>query len=136
MIVATHGHFDHVMAAFALQRAYNIPFYIHQDDIFLLKTMRSSAVHFLGLRDVDPPPTPSPIEHVSFIHTPGHTPGSICMQFDKMLVIGDTLFADGGIGRTDFTYSDPRKFKRSINKIRSYPRGTRLLPGHGEELYL
>ena len=46
MIVATHGHFDHIMAAYALQLAYNIPFYIHEKDIFLLSRMQSlSLIH-------------------------------------------------------------------------------------------
>ncbi len=136
MIVATHGHFDHIMAAYALQLAYSIPFYIHPDDIFLLATMQSSAKHFLGLRDVDPPPKPTPIENLPFIHTPGHTPGSICLKFGNALFVGDTIFAHGAVGRTDFSYSDPVKLSESIQKIRSYPADTRLLPGHGEETHI
>lgn len=136
MIVATHGHFDHIMAAYALQLAYNIPFYIHEDDIFLLSRMQSSARHFLGLKDVDPPPTPSKIKTPPFIHTPGHTPGSICLKFSDTLIVGDTMFAGGGVGRTDFSYSDPRKLSISIKKIRSFPKNTRVLPGHGAEFTL
>jgi glyoxylase-like metal-dependent hydrolase (beta-lactamase superfamily II) len=136
MIVATHGHFDHIMAAYALQLAYNIPFYIHDDDIFLLSRMQSSAKHFLGLKEVDPPPKPSKLSGVPFIHTPGHTPGSICLQFGDTLIVGDTLFADGGVGRTDHSYSDPRKLSESIEKIHSLPRGTKILPGHGKEFTL
>ena len=134
MIVATHGHFDHIMGAYALQLMYDIPFYIHSDDIFLLSRMQSSAKHFLKLKDVDPPPVPTKIpEHFPFIHTPGHTPGSICLQFDSALVVGDTLFADGTIGRTDHSYSSPLQLAASIKKIRSYPAGTRILSGHGQE---
>lgn len=132
MIVATHGHFDHIMAAFALQRAYNIPFYIHKDDEFLLKNMRSSAKHFLGLPDVDPPPVPSRLQGISFIHTPGHTPGSICLKFGDELFVGDTLFAGGGIGRTDFSYSNKKDLEKSIHTILSFPKETKLFPGHGE----
>lgn len=133
MIVATHGHFDHIMAACAIQLAYNIPFYIHEEDIFLLKNMQSSARHFLGLKDIDPPPVPTPIKDIPFIHTPGHTPGSICLKFGKTLIVGDTIFAGGGVGRTDFSYSEPLKLVESISRILSYPADTRLLPGHGEE---
>ena len=133
MIIATHGHFDHIMAAYALQQAYNIPFYIHSDDMFLLKTMRSRAMHFLGLKDVDPPPTPTPIREIEFIHTPGHTPGSICLKFGDALFVGDTIFADGAVGRTDFSYSDREKLDQSIQTILSYPKNTKLYPGHGEE---
>ena len=136
MIVATHGHFDHIMAAFAIQKAYNIPFYIHKDDIFLLRSMQSSAKHFLGLKDVDPPPKPAPIQHLPFIHTPGHTPGSICLLFGDALFVGDTIFAGGAVGRTDYSYSDPLKLSESIKKILLYPPQTRILPGHGEETIL
>jgi len=135
MIIATHGHFDHIMAAFALQLAYNIPFYIHADDIFLLSRMQDTAKHFLGIPYVDPPPTPSPIP-IPFIHAPGHTPGSISLQFDNALIVGDTVFADGRVGRTDHVYSKPLELSASIEKITSYPRGTRILAGHGEEFVL
>lgn len=134
MIIATHGHFDHIMAAFALQLAYNIPFYMHPDDNFLLAQMQSSAKHFLGVREVDPPPVPTPIKNIPFIHTPGHTPGSICLQFEGVLFVGDTIFAEGGVGRTDFSYSEPLKLAESIHRILSYRPETRLLPGHGEEV--
>lgn len=136
MIVATHGHFDHIMAAFALQTMYKIPFYIHPDDIFLLARMKDSAEHFLGLTHIDPPPKPTPITNIKYIHVPGHTPGSICLPFDDILIVGDTVFADGNIGRTDFRYSDSKKFMKSLKTITSYPKNTRILPGHGEEFTL
>ena len=128
MIMATHGHFDHILAAYALQLAYNIPFYMHEADAFLLKTMQSSAKHFLHI-DVDPPPKLSEIHDLPFIHTPGHTPGSICLYFKKEGVIftGDTL-----LGRTDFAYSDKIAHARSVSTIFSLPPETKVYPGHGE----
>lgn len=135
MIVATHGHFDHIMAAYALQLAYNIPFYIHEDDIFLLGRMQSSAKHFLGLKEIDPPPVPTKIKDLPFIHTPGHTPGSICVYFkkDNVLFSGDTVFANGAVGRTDHEYSDKAALEQSVKKILSLSPATRIFPGHGEE---
>lgn len=132
MIVATHGHFDHIMAAYAIQLAYNIPFYIHKDDIFLLANMQSSAQHFLGLKEIDPPPVATPIKNNSFIHTPGHTPGSICLKFGDALLVGDTVFAGGAVGRTDFSYSDKEQLHQSIERILKLSGGTRILPGHGQ----
>lgn len=132
MIIATHGHFDHILSAYALQLAYNIPFYIHEDDIFLLSHMESSAKHFLGLKHVDPPPKPSKIKGLSFIHTPGHTPGSICIIDDGALFTGDTLFADGAVGRTDFSYSDPVALQESITRIRGFS-GHKIYAGHNVE---
>lgn len=134
MIVATHGHFDHIMAAYALQLAYNIPFYIHKEDIFLLSRMQSSAKHYLGLREVDPPPKPADTFDFPFLHTPGHTPGSICLKFGDALLVGDTIFADGAVGRTDFSYSNKNDLDNSIKNILSFPKETKLLSGHGESI--
>ena len=132
MIIATHGHFDHIMAAYALQLAFNIPFYIHEDDKFLLASMQSSANHFLGFTHVDPPPKPSKIQNISFIHTPGHTPGSICLYFKKEGVVftGDTIFAGGAVGSTDHKYSNP--LSQSIKKFLALPPETKIFPGHGD----
>lgn len=133
MIVATHGHFDHIMAAYAIQLAYNIPFYIHEKDAFLLASMQSSAKHFLGLSHVDPPPVASVMPKLPFIHTPGHTPGSICLKFGDALFVGDTIFAGGSVGRTDFSYSDKKQLNKSIERIFQLPDTTRIFSGHGEQ---
>lgn len=140
MIVATHGHFDHIMVAYALQLAYNIPFIMHEADTFLLQNMRSSAKHFLGLSTVDPPPKINKfirdgenIAKFTVMHTPGHTPGSVCLYSKKnnVLFSGDTIFADGAVGRTDHEYSDKAALSRSIKAILSLPSKTVLLSGHG-----
>ncbi len=146
MIVATHGHFDHIMAALELQLAYSIPFVMHEGDTFLLQTMQQSAQHFLGLPLVDPPPNITRYIHntdrvvvgkewLVVIHVPGHTPGSICLYHKKqgIVFVGDTLFAHGAVGRTDFSYSQPLKLAASIDTILGLPPDTRLLAGHGEE---
>lgn len=109
MIIATHGHFDHIMGAYALQLMYNIPYVMHEADVFLLQTMQSSAMHFLRLPHIDPPPQitkyiqdkdvlPIGNQKLSVIHTPGHTPGSVCLTLGDVLFVGDTLFADGAVG--------------------------------------
>ena len=69
------------------------------------------------------------------LHTPGHTPGSICLLFPKqdLLLAGDTLFA-GSIGRTDLPGGDPRQILRSLReRLLVLPDSTRVLPGHGPE---
>ncbi len=142
MIAATHGHFDHIMGAYALQLMYNIPFVIHEADTFLLQTMQSSAMHFLGLPRIDPSPHITRFisdkdildvgnYKVTVLHTPGHTPGSVCFGIDGVVLVGDTVFAGGAVGRTDHSYSRPLDLSVSLEKIRSYPKGTRILPGHG-----
>lgn len=142
-IVATHGHFDHLMGASALQLAYDIPCFLHPADDFLVGEMERSAKHFLSLRQVDPAPrvTPMPHEgltvgktHLSVIHIPGHTPGSVMLisDSDHAAFVGDTVFAGGGVGRTDFSYSDVKKFRDSVARIDALPPETMLYPGHGE----
>ncbi len=143
-IVATHGHFDHVMAGRALQLAFNIPFYIHENDLFLLPQMEKSARYFLGVHTIDPAPvvtkTLADGEELTFgdttltvTHTPGHTPGSICLllEEEETIFVGDTIFTDGAIGRTDFSYSRKGELESSIRRILAFPSTIKLLPGHG-----
>lgn len=147
-ILATHGHFDHVMAAFTLKLIYQIPFYMHKADEFILARMTESAQYFLNF---DPGPSPEvdiylkdksilKIENyeLKILHTPGHTPGSVCFYFEKerSMFTGDLIFAGGGLGRADFKYSDKRELVKSINKIKKMPNNTVIYPGHGAEFQL
>lgn len=140
LIVATHGHFDHLMAAFALQQMYDIPFAMHEADIFLLKNMQSSAKHFLNLAVVDPPPRVDRVLRaldrvgtLTVSEAPGHTPGSICLAGNGVIFTGDTIFARGAVGRTDASYGDALALAGSVSRILGYPPETRLLSGHGHE---
>jgi hydroxyacylglutathione hydrolase len=144
-IVATHGHFDHIMGAFALSLGFGIPFFIHGKDVFLVSRMAETARHFLGLSVVDPAPAidgtlkEGDTVHagaypLSVYHLPGHTPGSIGLYEKKSgsLFCGDTLFAGGGVGRTDHAYSSSIDLQKSLRKIFRLPEGTVLFCGHGE----
>ena len=144
-IVATHGHFDHILAALELQLMYAIPFRMNSADEFLLDRMSDSAEHFLGRKIVELPPKIigglQDNEIISFgnssltvIQTPGHTPGSISLYSkDIGLFVGDTLFAGGAVGRTDFSYSSESDLNNSIKKILQLPKNAVIYPGHGEE---
>lgn len=143
MIIATHGHFDHLMAAMELKLAFNIPFAINKNDEFLLKRMRETTKHYLGY---DPGPAPIPDLYLkdgklktknikaSIIETPGHTPGSISLHLNEFgaLLVGDLLFADGTEGETSHTYSSQKDLDTSINEILKYPDDTYIYSGHGE----
>lgn len=144
-ILATHGHFDHVMAGFAIQHTFSIPFYMHPLDQFLLDGMEENAKHFLGLPRTDPAPI---ITHglersmvlacgsITFhiITTPGHTPGSVSIMTkdEQNIFVGDLLFLGGSVGRTDFSYSDRAQLNHSIRKIVDLPETTIIYPGHGD----
>lgn len=145
-ILATHGHFDHVMAGFEVQKTLNVPFYMHPADQFLLDRMSETAEHFLEITVVEPAPTLDRelTKHTQLavgnqkiiVHeTPGHTPGSVCIEVagKNILFTGDTIFAEGNVGRTDFSYSNSDAMKESINRILELSEDTLLLSGHGEE---
>lgn len=143
-ILATHGHFDHILAVTELCLAYSIPFFIHKGDAFLVANMADSAKHFLNITTDSPPLIdefliPSQnffVGKIDFevLHTPGHTPGSICLfsRDKKILFCGDLLFANGAIGRVDFSYSDKEEMKQSVKKIMKFPDSLTIYPGHGD----
>lgn len=143
-ILATHGHFDHTLAALGLQLAFKIPFLINQADSFLLNRQDETATYFLKLRHVDPPPVVDGFlkegqiitlgaHKLKVIHTPGHTPGSVCLYLsgDETLFAGDLLFADKAVGRTDFAYGSSNDLRQSLAKIFKLPGNTKIYPGHG-----
>lgn len=143
-IIATHGHFDHILAAFELQQTLSIPFYIHKDDKFLINNMQQSALYFLKLV-TDPPPIVNKFlkadsilkfgnQSLKILHTPGHTPGSICLYSKSQNIVfsGDIIFKNGAIGRYDHKYSIKQALLKSIKKILKLPDKTLIYPGHGE----
>jgi len=144
-IVGTHGHFDHIMAVGEIQMSYpDLPLYIHPADSFLLKRAVETARYFLGYDPVVVPIRSTKtlksgaynIQDFQFtvMETPGHTPGSCCLYFEKenRVFSGDTLFKSG-IGRYDFSYSDKEDLRKSLEKIMTLPVETIVYPGHGEE---
>lgn len=142
-MLATHGHFDHIMAAGEIQLSILVPFYIFEKDLFLVKRLNETAKYFLGFDPHSLPP--KRIEHLKtgefhisqftfhILSTPGYTPGSICYYFseEKLIFTGDTLFRQG-IGRYDFSYSDKNELRKSLGEIFGFPDETRVYPGHGE----
>lgn len=141
LIIATHGHFDHLLGALELKLAFNLPFLMHQADLPILKRTQETSSYFLGIA-VDPPPPVDKFvkegDKISFgkselkvIETPGHTPGGICLYTLGTLFSGDTLFADG-IGRTDLSYASHEQLIHSIKeKLFQLPEKTIVYPGHG-----
>lgn len=143
-VLATHGHFDHLLGALDLKLIYNIPFYCSKADEFLLKRQQDTASHFLKRKiktpniekiDVDLDEV-SGIklgdELIEVIKTPGHTPGSVCFycKNEGLLFSGDTIF-DSGRGETDHKYSSTSKLYESIRNLVCLPGETIILPGHG-----
>jgi len=147
-IIATHGHFDHLLAANELQLAFDIPLFIHPEDEKILNYMTDSAQHWLNREIIEQPP--SKIKYLKdgeklkvmnyelqIIHTPGHSPGGVCLfnKEEQIIFTGDTLFKNG-IGRTDFSYGSPQKMKQSLQKIHEKFGGFTAYPGHGDEFII
>ncbi|GIK29318.1 MAG: MBL fold metallo-hydrolase [Anaerolineae bacterium] len=145
LILATHGHFDHVLASAALKEATGVPFYIHHDDVRWLDRLPEQGLRFTGtpfpkaavpdrlLTDEQETITVGGITFKT-LFTPGHSPGHIAYWWpDAHLVFsGDALF-QGSIGRTDLPGADHATLIRSIfDKLLSLGDDTQVLPGHGE----
>jgi len=123
-ILITHGHFDHTGAAKELKRIVKAPVWIHRLD--------ASGLSF--------PPDGDLFEgqelevgtyKIKVIHTPGHSPGGVCLFAPGVVFTGDTLFY-GSIGRTDFPGGDHKQLIRGV-KEKIFPLGdqVRVYPGHG-----
>ena len=140
-ILLTHGHFDHISAIPALVKlaGNDIPVYVHSNDKqFLsnssLNLSRSiSGLDFMykeninSLKDNDK----LSLAGMNFfvLHTPGHTPGSVCYICDDCIFTGDTLFAST-IGRTDFPGGNFADLISSLDKLKSLSKDYYLYPGH------
>ena len=129
-VLCTHAHNDHVTVAPALAERFDAPILLHPDDDVLWKQTHPS-VDYSSLAD-DQRLTVAGIE-VRVIHTPGHSPGSVCLYVPALGAVctGDTLFR-GGPGATGRSYSD---FPTIIESIRSrlltLPAETVVYTGHG-----
>lgn len=141
LIVNSHGHFDHVACNLFFKRETGAKLVIHKDDLKTLRDAPYQAIWF-GL-EITPSPEPDitieegdtiEVEDVELkvIHTPGHTPGGICLLGDGILFSGDTLFR-GSIGRTDLPGGSLETLIQSIKtKLFLLPDDTIVYPGHGE----
>lgn len=143
-MLATHGHFDHVMAAGEIQLSLPVPLFLGQKDAFLIRRLGETARHFLGYEPYILPPSilknakAGALEigpfNLQIIETPGHTPGGVSYYFkeEQAVFTGDTLFA-GSVGRTDLSYSRPLDLAASLTRLYGLPEETAVYPGHGEE---
>ena len=140
-IVATHAHFDHIIAAEQLRALTGAPFMLHDDDRPLLDWMQESGRLFLDV-ELPPPPevdssakegdriTAGAVE-LEVVHTPGHSPGSISLVAADGVFSGDTLFA-GSIGRTDLPGGDSQALLGAVrSKLFALDESLIVYPGHG-----
>ena len=132
-ILLTHGHFDHVGAVKDLAADTDCRVFLCADDTQLPPMFAAGTLYY----------TDSYAEgtilniaglYIHVLHTPGHTPGSVCLMVDDVIFSGDTLFA-GGCGRTDIGGSWTA-IQASLKRLGSIEGYFKVLPGHGESTTL
>ena len=146
-VLLTHAHIDHITGVDRAKETFDVPVYLHRDDLFLYEKVVEQGAMF-GFKARPQPPIDhfydgSPLQvgdyAVSVHHTPGHCPGGVCLRIAKddgatpHLFVGDTLFA-GSIGRTDLPGGDYEVLLRSITGV-LFPLGDDAIvhPGHGPD---
>ena len=140
-VVLTHGHFDHIGGVKSIKERFNAKIMIHALDEEMLYSSEKNLSHFFGFNLVQPPADELLYDgaavhagdtELKVLHTPGHSPGGICLMSGNILFTGDTLFRES-IGRTDFPGADFQALQNSIHeKIMGLPEDTVIFPGHGD----
>lgn len=134
-ILLTHGHFDHVGAVRTLAAEYQqAPVYLCNEDLLMPPQMTSGPLYYtntykdgskLNLADIS----------WQVLHTPGHTPGSVCLIAEDCMFSGDTLF-QGSCGRTDLPCGDSSQLASSLHRLSRIQKDYRVFPGHGDSTTL
>ena len=139
-ILNTHGHFDHILGERDAQEVFDIPVYVHEEDKYLVENLPKQLERFGFAANAQPPKniktfTEKDIfkigdKEIKVIHTPGHTPGSVCFLVGKQLFSGDTLFYTS-VGRTDFEGGSFAQLSNSIKeKLFKLDDDIDVYPGH------
>lgn len=137
-IVATHGHLDHLWGAKWATETWHTPVRMHEADIPMAQAMQQQYDLFgVGLKaerfEIEEFRDQDSEFRFQIIHTPGHTPGSVCLYFpeERKLFSGDTLFRCG-YGRTDLPGGNYGQLISSLEELMTLPAETEVFPGHGE----
>lgn len=143
-IVLTHGHFDHAHYVNEYKKLFGSADVVaHRDEVKVLTDPNANVSALFGEPTVYPEPDIAVTEgdiltvgEASFavLHTPGHTPGGICLycEKEKIMFTGDTLFF-GGSGRTDFLYGDSGAMLRSLTRLLGMDGEIEFYSGHGSD---
>ncbi len=138
-IVCTHGHFDHMGVVSDIKKETGARVAIHRDELTVYKGSKDMAAMWGFSMDSVPEPDILLCEgdtvvvgdlNLAVLHTPGHSPGGICLYGENTVITGDTLF-QGSVGRTDFYGGDMEKLKQSFRRLMALPEDTKVFPGHG-----
>ena len=138
-ILLTHGHFDHIGAVGALMEKQAPRLFVHPLDRPMLTDAALNASRVLLGRSITAPDATDLARegdslalaglHIQVLHTPGHTPGSVCYRIGDLLFTGDTLF-ESGWGRTDLPGGSERDMAASLRRLIPLARNLPIYPGH------
>lgn len=141
LLLLTHSHWDHIAEAKKIRDRWKIPVAIHAEDLPNLEKPGSDRLPcWIPVPALQADRLVKDQEWIiignsrwQVIHTPGHSPGCICLYcpHENLLISGDTLFK-GSIGNLSFPTSSPDRMWQSIEKLVILPAETRVFPGHGE----
>jgi glyoxylase-like metal-dependent hydrolase (beta-lactamase superfamily II) len=129
-ILLTHGHFDHVGAVKELVAETGCEVWIHAAESTMPPMVTAGPLYFTLTYDEGDTVSPIAGLELTVLHTPGHTPGSVCLLMGNEMFSGDTLFACS-FGRTDLPGGDPRKMMESLRRLASLQGNFFIHPGHG-----
>lgn len=138
-LIATHCHFDHILAAAELQDQFGCRLLMHRNEKDVLGQAAELSKELFGISPEIPDCTYIGGGDlfdgvINVIETPGHTPGSVTLTTGDMMFTGDTLFRDS-IGRTDFLGSYP-VMKETLSSMFHMEEDYRVYPGHGDSTTL
>ena len=128
-VLLTHGHFDHVGAVKDLAAETQCDVYLHSEDLTMPPMMTAGALYYTKTYAEGSLLKLAGLE-ISVLHTPGHTPGSVCLLADNTIFSGDTLF-QGSCGRTDLPGGDWATITKSLARLASLEGNFWVYPGHG-----
>ena len=123
-VLVTHTHFDHINGVEEIVKATDAEVFVHKKEISQLPVSAGSVTEVEGGHEI-----PLGAVTLSLLHTPGHTPGSVCFRVADKLVAGDTLFI-GGCGRCDLPGGDPELMYKSLSRLKMLDEQLQLYPGH------
>ena len=129
-VLLTHGHFDHVGGVKGVATETGCKVYIHKADLEIPNRMTLGTVPYTDYYE-DGDVLELAGLTLRVLHTPGHTPGSVCLLSGDVMFSGDTLFA-GTCGRTDLPGSSPKQMWQSLARLAALEENYQVLPGHGE----
>ena len=133
-VLLTHGHFDHVGAVRDVVAATDCRVYLCPKELSLPPQITAGPLYYTDTYEDGDFISVAGLQ-LQVLCTPGHTPGSVCLMCEDILISGDTLFA-GSCGRTDFPGGSTETILRSLQRLAGLPGDFRVFPGHGEDTSL